>query len=562
MKNAALLTDGYKLDHRRQYPEGTEFVFSNWTPRSNRHMPKADGVIVFGIQYLCKKYLIEYFNKYFFELPKDKVISDFKRRIDTFLGPNNIGTKHIEDLHDLGYLPIEIKSLPEGYKCPIGVPCMTIINTIPKFFWVTNFLETIISNVLWLPMTSATMASLYKRELVRHSKATGFYNEDAISFLCHDFSMRGMAGLDASIESGMAHLLSFTGSETIPAIEALEEYYNANAENELIAGTVPATEHSVMCAGGMDDEFETFKRLMTEIYPNGFVSIVSDSWDFWNVIINFLPKLKDTIMARDGRVVIRPDSGNPINIVAGLKDISNKFNNLNDIISNKKINSDNLENEDTNEVYIKYNDKYYVFDSPYFDESYRYYPIREATKNEIYVIKGAYECLWDLFGGSINDKGYKVLDSHIGLLYGDSITLARQHEIYKRLESKGFAATNLVLGIGSYTYNYTTRDALGFAMKATWCQIKGEAKEIFKDPKTVIGMTKKSLKGLVCVYRSEDKLDENNNVIHGKLYAQDKIPYNQWIEDPNNQLKTVFKNGKLIKETSLKEIRENIKNEL
>ena len=256
MKNASLLTDGYKLDHRRQYPEGTEYVFSNWTPRSNRHMPSADGAIVFGVQYLCKKYLIEYFDKYFFSQPKDEIIADFKRRVDTFIGPNNIGTKHIEDLHDLGYLPIEIKSLPEGYKCPIGVPCMTIINTLPEFFWVTNFLETIISNVLWLPMTSATMAYLYKKELIRHSKATGFYDENVISFLCHDFSMRGMAGLDASIESGMAHLLSFTGSETIPAIEALEEYYNANAEKELIAGTVPATEHSVACACTMGTDIE------------------------------------------------------------------------------------------------------------------------------------------------------------------------------------------------------------------------------------------------------------------------------------------------------------------
>ena len=267
-------------------------------------------------------------------------------------------------------------------------------------------------------------------------------------------------------------------------------------------------------------------------------------------------------MARDGRVVIRPDSGNPVNIVAGLKDVSDRFDDLNDIINEKKINSCYIEEDDTNDVYIKYNDKYYVFDEPCFDESFMYYSVREATKDEIYIIKGAYECLWDLFGGTINDKGYKVLDSHIGLLYGDSITLERQREIYKRLEDKNFAATNLVLGIGSYTYNYTTRDALGFAMKATWCQINGESKEIFKDPKTVIGMTKKSLKGLICVYRSENKLDENNNVIYGKLYAQDQIPYEQWIDDPNDKLKTVFKDGKLIKETSLKDIRDNIKNEL
>lgn len=293
-------------------------------------------------------------------------------------------------------------------------------------------------------------------------------------------------------------------------------------------------------------EFQYFKRLITEIYPTGIVSIVSDTWDFWNVMTNFLPKLKNIIMARDGRVVIRPDSGDPVDIICGINpielwEVDGKY------YHNPEWNYRHEFDPDSIIDYIRKNSN---------DEFIKSIEVTEAQ------VKGAYELLWDIFGGTVNDKGYKVLDSHIGLLYGDSITLARQHDIYKRLESKGFAATNLVLGIGSYTYNYTTRDALGFAMKATWCQIKGEAKEIFKDPKTVIGMTKKSLKGLICVYRSENMFDENHNIVYGKLYAQDKIPYDQWVEDPNNQLKTVFKNGKLIKETSLREIRENIKNEL
>lgn len=308
MKEAILLTDGYKLDHRRQYPEGTEYVYSNWTPRSCAYFPEAEeGAVVFGIQYFIKEYLMKQFQENFFNKPKDVAVAEFRRRVDTFLGPNNVGTKHIEELHDLGYLPIRIKALPEGTLCPIRVPALTFINTHPDFFWLTNYFETLISTTLWLPMTSATTARLYKKELIRHARKTGFKDVD-LNFLIHDFSMRGMAGVEAAIMSGMGHMTSFCGSETIPAIGALEEYYNANAERELIAATIPATEHSVMCAGGKEDELETFRRLITKVYPTGFVSIVSDTWDFWKVMTEYLPKLKDEILARDGRLVIRPDS--------------------------------------------------------------------------------------------------------------------------------------------------------------------------------------------------------------------------------------------------------------
>lgn len=496
-ENAMLLTDGYKLDHRRQYPKGTEFVYSNWTPRSNEYFPEAkDGAVVFGIQYFIKKYLLETFDKDFFNLPEDVAVNSFKRRIDTFLGENGVGTEHIRALHRLGYLPLHIKALPEGSICPIRVPMLTVVNTHPDFFWLTNFIETLISCELWLPMTSATTARCYRKELERHAEKTGFSADVPLGFLCHDFSMRGMAGLEASITSGLGHLTSFVGSETIPAISAAEGYYNIDAEKELIAATVPASEHSVMCAGGKEDEFLTFKRFITELYPKGFVSIVSDTWDLWQVVTDFVPRLKDEILARDGRLVIRPDSGNPVDIICGLS------------------------KEDVAELTFE-----------------------ECTESAHEVI-GVYELLWNTFGGTINEKGYKVLDSHVGVIYGDSITLERQKEIYRRLEEKGFAATNLVLGIGSYTYQYRTRDSLGFAMKATWCQVNGEPREIFKSPKTDSGM-KKSLKGLIRV----DK-DEN-----GKYYATDCVTPTQ---ERGGCLESVFVDGNLVKEVSLTEIRERL----
>ena len=249
IKTQMEMTDGYKLDHRRQYPKGTEFVYSNWTPRSNTYFPEAeDGSVVFGIQYFIKEYLIKKFNDGFFNVPEDVAVASFKRRIDTFLGDNEVGVDHIRELHQLGYLPIRIKALPEGKMCPIGVPMMTVMNTDSRFFWLTNFLETMMSMCLWLPMTSATTARIYRKELERHARKTMFPKDVILGFLCHDFSMRGMAGLEAAVTSGMGHLTSFVGSETIPAIAACEEYYGIDAEKELIAATVPATEHSVMCA--------------------------------------------------------------------------------------------------------------------------------------------------------------------------------------------------------------------------------------------------------------------------------------------------------------------------
>lgn len=398
-------------------------------------------------------------------------------------------------------------------------------------------------------------------------KKTGFDKNVALGFLCHDFSMRGMAGLEASITSGMGHLTSFFGSETIPAINAVEEYYNADAEKELIAATVPASEHSVMCAGGFDNEFETFKRFITDLYPKGFVSIVSDTWDLWKVVTDYVPRLKDEILARDGRLVIRPDSGNPVDIICGvtedvvhIKDEFETTEDAEDFYEEKILDrvaaitphgkcgvreysmvfeykGEYTRVTLTNISWNRYDKQYYFIDM-WEKAKFKY----EKLDNTIY--KGVYELLWDVFGGTVNEKGYKVLDPHIGVIYGDSITIERQKEIYKRLEEKGFAATNLVLGIGSFTYQYRTRDSLGFAMKATWCQINGEPKEIFKKPKTDSGM-KNSLKGLIRV----DK-DEN-----GVYYATDCVTKEQ---EEGGCLEVVFENGELKKEVSLKEIRERL----
>src|SRR6201995_2400284 len=479
-----LLKDGYKVGHKFQYPEGTSLVYSNLTPRKSRD-PEIKEIVFFGMQYFIKEYLISQFDEGFFKRPKNEVLKAYARRMDFYLGKDSITYKHIGDLHDLGYLPLEIKALPEGTLVPMRVPVFTIKNTLPEFFWLTNMLETLLSAIIWKPCTSATTAFVYLKTFTKYAKETVGDDGSFIPWQGHDFSFRGMSGIEDAVMSGAAHLLSFAGTDTIPAIDFLEEYYCGDCEKELIGGSVPATEHSVMCMGTQGDEIKTFERLICEVYPAGIVSIVSDTWDFWKVITEFLPALKTKILARNGKVVIRPDSGDPVKIIIGDKD--------------------------------------------------------EKPGSPEY--KGAIECMWETFGGTITEKGYKLLDGHIGLIYGDSINLERQIEILEGLKQKGFASYNVVLGIGSFTYEYVTRDTFGFAMKATYGEVNGVGRDIFKDPKTDDG-TKKSAKGLMQVYR--DKAT-------GKLALKDQC---SWEEEGKGELKTVFKDGKLLVDWTLAEIRE------
>jgi nicotinamide phosphoribosyltransferase len=242
-----LLKDFYKTDHRRQYPVGTEEVYSNFTPRGSR-IEGVNDVVVFGIQYFIQEYLINQFENNFFSRPKSTVLAAFKRRMDTSLGPDSVSTEHLAALHDLGYLPLEIRALPEGSLCPMRVPLLTIRNTKPEFFWLTNDLETLISAVLWHPITAATIAFEYRKLLTDYAYQTSDI-PDFVQWQGHDFSMRGQSSIEAACASGAGHLLSFTGTDTIPAIDFLEQYYGANSESELIGGSVPATEHSVACLG-------------------------------------------------------------------------------------------------------------------------------------------------------------------------------------------------------------------------------------------------------------------------------------------------------------------------
>ena len=501
--NPLLLTDGYKTSHNKQYPQGTTLVYSNFTPRSNKYAPKGcNEVVVFGTQMVMRQ-LHETFEKEFFNKPKDEVCGEMKRELSMYLG-GDYDVSHFEALHDLGYLPIHVKSLLEGTKAPIKVPVLTIYNTHPDFFWVTNYLETILSNLLWKPMTSATIAHQYRKVLTSWMEKTDKERAWFIDWQGHDFSMRGMDSVEAVVSSGLGHLTSFLGTDSLPSIYGARKFYGAT---EFVAGSVPATEHSVMCAGGKEDEIETFRRLL-KTYPTGILSVVSDTWDLWKVCTEHVVTLKEEILARDGKLVIRPDSGDPVDILCGF-------------IKNE--NGDILNSDEE----IKNGGSYY------------------RTPKNTPQEKGVIELLWDVFGGTINEQGYKVLDPHIGAIYGDSNTIDRSNEICSRLESKGFASTNVVLGIGSFTYQYNTRDTFGFAMKATYVEVNGEGREIFKDPITDDG-TKKSATGLLSVI-----YDDNNEY---KLI--DKV---DWATTNDGALQPIYEDGMFYNLTTLDEIRMRLK---
>lgn len=462
--NPMLLCDAYKLGHMEQYPEGTTLVYSNFTARNFKHMEKVYPVkkmVFFGLSGVLGS-MVKMWDNEFFDRSYIHVKRDFQRKVGHFVKPDWVGYKYFEELHDLGYLPLKIMALPEGSKVGPNVPVFTIENELPQFFWLTNFVETYLSAELWKMSTAATIANVYREILMKYARKT-CSPEAFVDWQGHDFSYRGLSCSEDAAKTGAAHLTSFLGTDTLPAIDYLFENYDV--DGEFIGGSVHSTEHSVMSAGGKDTEFETYERLLTKVYPSGIVSIVSDTWDLWNVLENYLPRLKDVIMNRTpdalgfAKCVIRPDSGDPVHIICGNPDAK-----------------------------------------PGSAES-----------------KGVIECLWDVFGGTITPTGHKLLDSHIGAIYGDSITPHICEDILEKLHQKGFASANMVFGIGSFTYNYTTRDTLGFAMKATLTENGSGLMELSKDPVTDLTKTKKSAKGLLSVVKNEkggftllDQLDERH----------------------------------------------------
>jgi nicotinamide phosphoribosyltransferase len=574
--NPILACDFYKTAHFPMWPKGTEYVYSNFTPRSSKLAPKHDSVfddtvVFFGLQGFIQWFLIDTFNDNFFKQPKEKVVSKYVNTMKKSLCLDTFDASHIEALHDLGYLPIEIKALPEGSIVPMKVPMFTIKNTVSGFGWLVGYLEDMFSCGVWKSCTTATTARQYRLLLEKYAKETGA-NTDFILWQGHDFAMRGQSGVDDAAASSSGHLLSFLGTDTILAIGYMEDYYGGN--DTFVGGSVPASEHSVMAANILtidpkdlgNAEYLTIKRLITEIYPSGVVSIVSDTFDFWNTISVIAPALKEEILARKenaiglGKVVFRPDSGDPVDIVCGIDvtDIPSKYATtlekceyyMQGYLVNIVRDSTEHAEEGVYDTFgfFKFEGKTYRIDVSinWNRHDKQFYYIDDSEVIGCYEVtfaaeqKGAVETLWDTFGGTVNAEGYKELNPRVGLIYGDSITLKRADDILRKLKDKGFASSNIVFGIGSYTYQYVTRDCYGFAMKATYCTVDGVNSDLYKDPKTSDG-TKKSAKGLLRV-----------ELVKGVYTLYDQQTAKQ---EASGALQTVFKDSQLVKFQTIDQIR-------
>lgn len=581
--NVSTQCDFYKIGHKAMYHDKMTCLYSNLTCRNDKYadMLKASPfynhkVVVFGVQLAVKDFLINSFNDGFFNQPKYDVLAKYKQRMDSSLGKDSINIDHIAKLHDLGYLPIEVKAIDEGSVVDLNVPLVTIVNTHPDFAWLVNYLETTLLNTLWKPLTVATVAHEYKKVIAHYAELTSD-NLGMVDFLGHDFSMRGQNNVEDAMVSGAAFLTSFKGTDSIASLDLLEEYYGVDSAVEAAGYSVGASEHSVMTSlilykqqqlieGGFtgdalsEAEYLVYKDLL-EQYPTGILSLVSDQFDYWGVLSKHLPRLKDIIMARDGKLVVRPDTGHMPDVVCGLNyiDVDDKLLDdklvddedfeyfVCDILAMEVENHSYIYDEDTISRVIRYENKLFLATASVADAGPNGFDVYDLQLVELTDLsiedKGSIEALWDIFGGTVNSKGYKELDPHIGLIIGDGNTIPNVLDICKRLTKKGFAATNVVYGIGAYSLNgLLTRDTFGQAFKSTYCEIDGNAVNIYKDPKT--DASKKSAKGLLCVGRINDTYT---------LYDQQT-----WQQESTGELATVFKDGKLIKETTLAEIRSKL----
>lgn len=564
-------TDSYKVSHINFETEGVHAIYSNFTPRFAHYMRELAGdvfddkYVVFGVQFMLKL-MHERAADGFFKRNKEEVIEEMKTIHGAYIG--NTRFDQFEALHDLGYLPIEVRALSEGSVVDVGVPFLTIENTHPDFEWLPNFLETGISMELWKPLTVATIGRLYR--LISNKYALETTGSIAgTEWQNHDFGARGQSGFESCSINGAAFLLSSCGTDNIPSLWAANKYYNSKVTDGLLAASIPAGEHSVTTLGILAEversevtiskpeaERRYLQMLMEERFPTGMLAYVADSYDYWGMITDVIPSLKDTIMARDGKLVVRGDSGDPVYVIAGYDiydmDIipaggkrteSEWYDTIEAAMSDQY---DWTEGEIAMPFVVKFKGEYFKMDGWLDDEDYQYHISTNTLISEAEA-KGTIESLWDTFGGKVNALGFKELDPHIGMIYGDGITLQRSQEILGRLKHKGFASTNIVFGVGSYSLNMLSRDHLGMAIKATSSKINmnGEVVEmaIYKDPKT--DTSKKSAKGLIKVVK-----DAN-----GKYSYEDNQSRADLLD---SELKTVYDDGVMLTDETIFSIRETL----
>jgi len=591
--NPWLLTDFYKLTHILQYRPELRELTSYLTPRGSR-LKGVDKVVFFGLSAYVHSYVVKNFNDNFFNCPWDEIAVDIADVLKNGLGySGHMITKtliNLHTLHDLGYLPVEINAVPEGTLVPMGVPCVEIKSTNPQFFWVGQALEASLSAAIWHPMVSATIAREYRKIARGAFSATVENGIDERTAMC-DFSMRGQESNESAVNASVAWLTSMWNSSTVAARKHIQNVYGKCEGN--VRG-LTSTEHSVMTSHACldkGDEIPTFKYLF-ELYKNVSFAAVSDSYDFWNVLTNILPNnFMEEINERGKRGVfigVRHDSAEPVDALCGTVPIlhadsvkripkemledGTKFECMTLMFTEEEAN--NLWEQGFREgnlvavlcdgeeylVRIRAVEHLHGIDETVDKDC----PTMWASgvlqnRSRTWEEKGMVETMYELFGGNVNSKGFKVLNPGIKAVYGDSITITRAKKIYKRLAIKGFAANNVSLGVGSFSFQALenedgtlspfTRDTFSICVKCSHSKYydeNGEIQEkfVYKDPKS--WSSKKSTRGLCQIY-----FDEKGELI----YKDEK--YEKDLIGKNSALIPYFKDGKEYKQ-NFEEVRRTI----
>ena len=464
-ENILLLADAYKYSHYKLYYPGTTKIYSYLESRGGQF----EQTVFFGLQYFLKHYL------------EGQVIT--KEKIDeaaSFL-PQVFGRNDVFDRSRFDYilekhggkLPIRIKAVPEGTSVPVNNVLMTIENTDPECFWISNFLETLVMQV-WYPCTVATLSREIKKII------EGYYEETAsesakkrLDFVLNDFGFRGVSSVESAALGGAAHLVNFQGSDTIMGSVMARRYYNTQKVYGL---SIPATEHSVVTLLGREGELEIFKHVL-KTFPTGIVACVSDSYDIFKACSKYWgEELKETILSRDGVLVIRPDSGDPV-----------------------------------------------------------------------FTLLRVFDILFEKFGYTINEKGFKVLPPQVRVIQGDGVNIQTIRFIYGALHVNGISAENLVLGMGGALLQKVDRDTQKFAFKCSYAELNGKGAEVQKNPVELdthgdlVTSFKKSKAGRLKLIRTDAGFTT--------VREQDQ-------PELADQLVTVFENGKLTNEVNFELVRE------
>lgn len=453
--NPLMQTDSYKLSHFNQYPDDTEGVFSYFESRVGAEW---NATVFFGLSYLLRRYL----SGRRVDMASIATTEDFVGR---HLGNpelfNRAGWEHIVKEHE-GKLPLRIRAVREGSIIPVSNVMMTVENTDPKCYWLTNYVESLLTHI-WYPCTVATLSRAVRDDMANFMRDTAD-SMDPLKFMLHDFGYRGVSSEESAQLGGAAHLINFVGSDTIAGIEFAHDWYQGDYDD--LAFSVPATEHSVMTSQGREGEHELVDDLLRK-HPTGILSVVADSYDIYSFVEHVCSRANE-ILSRDGVFVVRPDS----------------------------CTNDDKTPEDLSLTILNR--------------------------------------LWQTFDGEVNSKGYRVLDGHIRVLWGDGIDPEGIHRILNRMKDQGWAAHNMIFGMGGGLLQKINRDTQRFAFKASAIKRSGQWMNINKEPLDMSKASKKGRLSLVCengeYYTTSEEVPPGLDLLQDVFINGDVLEYPTFAE--------------------------------